>query len=40
MREIAAMGTTDNIPESSYPTVNNEPQKKDNDVQADLNWYT
>ena len=39
IRQIAAMGTTDNIPESSYATVNNE-LKRDNDVHVDLNWYT
>ena len=33
------MGTTDNIPESSFGTVNNELKKDDNDVHADFNWY-
>ena len=37
--QFTAMGTTDNIPESSFATVNNEP-KRDNDVQADPNCYT
>ena len=39
MREFAAMGTTDNIPESSFATVNNEPTR-DNYVQADPNCFS